>query len=68
MSTKPKNYSDAIAELEEIAEDMEQSEIDVDQLAEKARRGAELIKFCKAQLTKADLEVSSVLAEMKSEK
>ncbi|HYV94647.1 MAG TPA: exodeoxyribonuclease VII small subunit [Chitinophagales bacterium] len=67
MNDKQQSYSEAIAELETITEEMESSEIDVDQLAKKAKRAAELIKFCKAQLSQAETEVNSVLAEMKSD-
>lgn len=67
MKDTQQSYSEAIVELETITEEMENSEIDVDKLAQKAKRAAELIKFCKAQLSQAEVEVNSVLAEMKSE-
>jgi len=67
MTNKQQTYSDAIAELETITEEMESGEIDVDKLGHKAKRAAELIKFCKAQLSQAESEVNKVLAEMKNE-
>lgn len=65
MNDTQQSYSEAIAELETITEEMENSEIDVDKLAQKAKRAAELIKYCKDQLSQAETEVNSVLAEVK---
>ncbi len=46
---------------------MESEEIDVDVLAEKVKRAAYLIKFCKSRLRGTEEEVKKALAEMEEE-
>ena len=43
-------YGEAIAELEQILDRLERSDVDVDVLAEQVRRAAELIAFCREHL------------------
>lgn len=67
----PKNreltYSLALKELEKIVNEIESEELDIDILAEKIRRGSQLIIFCKGKLRTAEDEVTKVLSEMKDE-
>lgn len=58
------NYKDAIEELNCLVRDMQSDEIDVDQLSEKVKRAAMLIKFCKTKLRETDEEVKKVLEDM----
>jgi len=51
-------------ELEKIVADIESEEVDVDLLAEKIKRAAFLITFCKGKLRTAEDEVKKVLSEM----
>ncbi len=60
-------YSQALTELEKIVGEMESEEIDVDVLAEKVKRAAYLIKFCKSRLRGTEEEVKKALAEMEEE-
>ena len=55
------SYKNAIEELENIVKAMENESIDVDELAAKVKRGAELIRFCKSKLKDTEDEVSDVL-------
>ncbi|HTZ17776.1 MAG TPA: exodeoxyribonuclease VII small subunit [Dissulfurispiraceae bacterium] len=57
-------YNQAIAELEGIVGDIESEEVDVDALAEKVKRAAELIRFCKEKLRGTGAEVKKVLSEI----
>ena len=57
-------YNQAIAELEGIVGDIESEEVDVDALAEKVKRAAELIRFCKEKLRGTGAEVRKVLSEI----
>lgn len=63
MSTKKEfNYEDAIHELEDIVDKMENGELDIDSMAAKLKRAQQLIKLCKDKLTKTDAEIQKILA------
>lgn len=57
-------YSLALTELEDIINEIESEEINVDILAEKVKRAAYLIKFCKDRLRNTEDEVKKVLSEI----
>jgi exodeoxyribonuclease VII small subunit len=61
------NYTRAIEELETIVSEMENENITVDELSEKVKRAAELIRLCKAVLHKTEEEVDAILKEMGQE-
>lgn len=58
------SYSQALKELETIIAEIESEEADIDVLAEKVKRAAFLIKFCRSRLRTTEDEVKKVLAEM----
>ena len=66
MSERP-DYRDAIEEIERIVEEIESETVNVDILAEKIKRAAFLIKYCKQRLRKTDDEIRKVLDELESE-
>lgn len=57
-------YSLALTELEQIINEIESEEINVDVLAEKVKKAAYLIKFCKDRLRNTEEEVKKVLSEI----
>ncbi len=57
-------YSLALTELQQIISEIESEEINVDVLAEKIKRAAYLIKFCKDRLRNTEEEVKKVLSEI----
>jgi exodeoxyribonuclease VII small subunit len=61
---KELTYSSALAELEGIIEAIESEDIDVDALAERVKRAAVLINFCKERLRGTDAEVKKIVTEM----
>jgi exodeoxyribonuclease VII small subunit len=63
MSKEP-NYTEAFGELQEIVLEIEQGEISVDELSEKVKRAAVLIKICKAKLTSTEEGVAGILKEL----
>jgi exodeoxyribonuclease VII small subunit len=63
MSKEP-NYTEAFEELQEIVLEIEQGEISVDELSEKVKRAAILIKICKAKLTSTEEDVARILKEL----
>ena len=57
-------YAEAVAELEEILEQLDGDEIDVDHLAAQVRRAAELIALCRSRLSAARMEVTRIVADL----
>lgn len=67
MNTKKTiSYSEAMAEVEEILEQIENEELDVDDLAEKVKRVSVLLKTCKDKLLKTNEQVEQILKEMEN--
>lgn len=62
--SKQINYTAAFDELQEIVSEIEQGEISVDELSEKVKRAAELIKVCKLKLTTTEEDVNKILVEL----
>lgn len=60
------SYAESIQEIESIAKEIEGDKIDVDTLAHKVKRAADLIKLCKAKLSKTENEVKDILTEMEA--
>ena len=54
-------YQQALVELEQIVEALEDETIPVDELALKVKRASDLIEFCQAKLTETDTEVKKIL-------
>ncbi|MDH4170433.1 MAG: exodeoxyribonuclease VII small subunit [Acidimicrobiia bacterium] len=57
-------YAEALAELDEILSDLEADDIDVDVLATKVERAAELIRLCQGRIATARVQVEKVVAEL----
>jgi exodeoxyribonuclease VII small subunit len=57
-------YAEALAELEAILEEIEDDAVDVDVLAARVKRGAELLRVCRARITAAKVEVTQIVAEL----
>lgn len=57
-------YADAIAELDEILGDLERADVDVDVLAERVARAADLIALCRDRIGAARLQVEQVVADL----
>lgn len=67
MTKKQISYSEAIAAIDEILQQIETGELDVDELAEKVKQASELLKICKSKLFNTEKEVEKVLKEMEGE-
>ena len=61
--TEP-TYAAAIGELEAILVELEDDALDVDRLAERVARAAELIRLCRTRITGTRLEVEKIVAEL----
>ncbi|WP_234110691.1 MULTISPECIES: exodeoxyribonuclease VII small subunit [Chryseobacterium] len=64
MSEQEIKYTAAFEELQQIVKEIEDGSISVDQLSEKVKRAAELIKICKKKLTTTEEDVNKILKEL----
>ncbi|HTE32893.1 MAG TPA: exodeoxyribonuclease VII small subunit [Chryseolinea sp.] len=60
------NYTEAFEELQQIVTEIEDGQISVDELSEKVKRAATLIKVCKAKLTSTEEDVAKILKELEA--
>jgi len=59
-------YAEALEELEGILAAIEDEQVDVDELAVKVRRSAELIRVCRSRIDAAAVEIEAVVRELES--
>lgn len=62
--TEETSYTEAFKELHSIVSEIEQGEISVDELSEKVKRAAQLIKICKSKLSTTEEDVNRILREL----
>ena len=60
MSKDP-TYGEAMTEIEEILEKIENGELDVDELTDKVKRVANLLDLCKKKLKITEEEIQKVI-------
>lgn len=68
METKNFTYSQALSELQSILEELENENIEIDELPNKVKRSAELIKFCRDKLKKTELEIEKIVKDFEKDK
>lgn len=56
-ATQPASYEDALAELEQLVQAMEGSQLPLDRLLDSYRRGAELLEYCRGRLQVVEQQV-----------
>ena len=61
MQKKKLTYEQAVDRLEQLAQQMEQGEVPIDEMVSRLREAQTLIKQCRQQLTKADEQVRQIL-------
>ena len=61
---QPLGYADALGELERILAELEASDVDVDQLADRVARATELIALCRDRIGAARLRIDQVIADL----
>jgi exodeoxyribonuclease VII large subunit len=57
-------YAQALAELEQILDELDGEAVDVDHLAERVQRAAALIRLCRGRLSAARLQIEGVVADL----
>jgi exodeoxyribonuclease VII small subunit len=63
-STGAPGYARALAELERILAELEASDVDVDQLADRVARASALIAVCRERIGAARLRIDEVIADL----
>lgn len=63
-SAEPAGYAEAVTELESILREIEGVEVDVDVLADRVRRAAELIDWCRGRILAARGAVEDATADL----
>lgn len=61
---KELSYKEAINEIEEILQQIENDEPDVDQLSEKVKRLSFLVSWCRNKLQNTEEEIEKILKEI----
>ena len=64
VATSGLRYGEALDELEELLDELEDAEIDVDRLADRVARGVELVRFCRDRLAVVTTDVDQVVADL----
>ena len=59
-------YADAVEELEGILAELDGDDVDVDVLAERVRRAADLVQLCRRRLDAARVEVTRIVADLEA--
>lgn len=57
------NYEEAVQQLESIVQRMENDKLDIDELTTELKKAQQLIKMCKAKLTKVDEDIKKILSQ-----
>lgn len=64
MESSSLDYTVAFEELQQIVNDIELGEITVDELSDKVKRAAELIRICRNRLTTTEEDVNKIIKEL----
>jgi exodeoxyribonuclease VII small subunit len=67
MTKKQISYSDAVLEIEDILQQIENEELDIDLLSDKVKRVSFLLNHCKKKLTQTESEVQKILDDIETE-
>ena len=67
MAKKDISYNEAVGEIEEILQQLENEELDIDILSEKVKKVSSLLKLCKKKLHQTEEEVQKILDNMNEE-
>lgn len=57
-------YAQALAELDTILRELEGADVDVDRLADRVARAAELIAVCRGRISTARMRIDEVIADL----
>jgi len=66
MSSANMKYSEAVKRLEEILENVDRSNVGIDELADLVKEASDLIKNCRSILTSTEQSVQEALEELET--
>ncbi len=61
---KELTYSKAYTELEQIVAEVENSTIEIEELSEKVKRAAWLLKYCREKLLRTEADINEALGKV----
>lgn len=61
------NYKNAISELEDILDSIENDSLEIDTLSEKIKRASKLLEYCKDKLHKTENEIINLMKAFENE-
>ena len=64
MTKKKNEYTEAVAEIEDILLKIENDELNMDELSEKIKRVNALVKFCRKKLFDTEKDVEDIVKSM----
>ena len=59
-------YGEAMAELEEILDELESESLDVDLLGARVKRASELIELCRGRILRAQSDVDAIVTDLEA--
>jgi len=66
MSSANMKYSEAVKRLEEILENIDRSDVGIDELADLVKEASDLIKNCRSILTSTERNVQESLEDLEA--
>jgi exodeoxyribonuclease VII small subunit len=57
-------YAEAVAELEQILNELERNDVDIDVLGPRVQRAAALIRLCRDRIASARLDVEQIVSDL----
>jgi exodeoxyribonuclease VII small subunit len=64
MGKKEFSFNNAVKEIEKILQNLEDSKLDVDKLAEEVKKATDLIKQCQDKLRTTEEEINSIFKDL----
>jgi exodeoxyribonuclease VII small subunit len=58
------SYADAMGELEALLDELDRDDVDIDALAAKVRRAAEIITLCRERITAVEMEIEQIVVDL----
>ena len=63
----PARYTEAILELKNILDNIENEDVDLDELSDKVERAAVLIRFCRDRIQRTEMNIRQILEELSTD-
>lgn len=60
---EPKDYQSALTELQAILSDLQNEQVPIDTLSEKAQRAKLLLEYCRQKLRQTDVQLKGLFEE-----